>query len=358
MAQVSTTGAHGDGALPGGSPAGGPASGGRPPRGPGRDRGGEGGGGRSRWSEGAWRRGIVIAVLAGLTAALLFFHDAVPNRVGNLGSLVETFLPWAGVAVPLLLLCALLRRSATALAALVLPVLVWVNLFGGLVMPGKGGGPHNLRVLTHNVDAGNPDPAATAAGILAAGADVIALEELTESARPVYEKALAATYPHHVKGGTVALWSRFPLDKEKPVDLGFGWTRALRAEVRTPQGVVAFYVAHLASVRVDSSGFTSNERNRTTEQLGQQIAADPLDKVVVMGDLNGTANDRGLSPITSGLRSAQGAAGDGFGFTWPAGFPMARIDHILVRGVSPTHSWVLPDTGSDHRPVAADLDVG
>lgn len=312
---------------------------------------------RGAWRDGAWRRGLALAVLAVLTALLMFFHQAVPNRVGNMGSLLETFLPWAGLAVPLLLVGALVRRSAVACLALVLPIAVWVNLFGGLVMPGKGGGPHNLRVLTHNVDAGNPDPATTAADVVAAKADVIALEELTEQARPIYEKALRQAYPYHVRGGTVGLWSRFPVAGEKPVDVGLGWTRALRAEVRTPHGPVAFYVAHLASVRVDSTGFTANQRNRTTEQLGQQIAADPLDKVVVMGDLNGTANDRGLSPITSGLRSAQGAAGDGFGFSWPAGFPMARIDHILVRGVSPASSWVLPDTGSDHRPVAADLEV-
>ena len=46
---------------------------------------------------------------------------------------------------------------------------------------------------------------------------------------------------------------------------------------------------------------------------------------------------------------------DGFGFTWPAPFPVARIDQILVRGVEPDSSWVLPATGSDHLPVAAGI---
>lgn len=64
-------------------------------------------------------------------------------------------------------------------------------------------------------------------------------------------------------------------------------------------------------------------------------------------------NDRALSPVTSQLRSTQGAAGDGFGFSWPAAFPMARIDQIMVRGVEPESSWALQDTGSDHLPVAA-----
>lgn len=36
-------------------------------------------------------------------------------------------------------------------------------------------------------------------------------------------------------------------------------------------------------------------------------------------------------------------------------FPVVRIDQILVRGVEPDNSWVLPTTGSDHRPVAAGI---
>ena len=35
------------------------------------------------------------------------------------------------------------------------------------------------------------------------------------------------------------------------------------------------------------------------------------------------------------MRSTQGAAGNGFGFSWPASFPMARIDQIMVKGVEP-----------------------
>jgi vancomycin resistance protein VanJ len=75
--------------------------------------------------------------------------------------------------------------------------------------------------------------------------------------------------------------------------------------------------------------------------------------VVLLGDLNGTMDDRAFDDITSQMRSAQDAAGDGFGFSWPASFPVVRFDQILVRGVEPDSSWVLPATGSDHLPVAA-----
>jgi len=305
-----------------------------------------------------WRRGWFIAVLAVLSALPLLFHRWVPNSVGNLGSLLDTFLPWVGVAIPILAIAALVRRSATAAVALLLPLAVWAYMFGNLLIPGKGGGgDYDLRVLSHNVDAANPDPKHTAQDLLAADADVMALEEITAADMKVYKAEFAKTYPYEVSGDTVALWSKYPVAESKSVDVGFKWTRALRAEVSTPEGKVAVYVAHLASVRVGTSGFTSDQRNDTIKALGRQIADEKLAGVIVMGDFNGTANDRSLAPLTAGLRSAQGAAGQGFGFTWPAKFPMARIDHIMVRGVTPTKAWVMKPTGSDHRPVIAELRV-
>jgi vancomycin resistance protein VanJ len=305
-----------------------------------------------------WRRGWFIAVLAILAALVMIFHRYVPNSVGNLGSLLDTFLPWVGVAVPVLAVAALVRRSATAGVALLVPALVWGLMFGDLLVPGKGsGGAYDLRVLQQNVDADNPDPEHTAQKLIAADADVMALEEITAADMKVYKAAFAKTYPYRVTRDTVALWSKFPVAEQTSVDVGFAWTRALRAEVSTPEGKVAVYVAHLASVRVGTSGFTSDQRNDTIKALGRRIAEEKLAGVIVMGDFNGTATDRSLAPLTAGLRSAQGAAGTGFGFTWPSDFPMARIDHILVRGVTPTKAWVMDPTGSDHRPVVAELRI-
>ncbi|MEV5506901.1 endonuclease/exonuclease/phosphatase family protein [Streptomyces orinoci] len=302
---------------------------------------------------GVWRRGLVIGALALLLGLLMLMHAEIPNRVGNLGSLTETFLPWLGLFIPVLLALAVLRRSASALIALLLPALVWINLFGGLLAPKSHSGG-DLMVVTHNVNADNPDPVHTAKAVAAAGGDVVALEELKPDAVPVYERALASTYPHHSVQGTVGLWSKYPLSEARPVDIKMGWTRALRATVGTPRGPLAVYVAHLPSVRVKfNAGFTAGQRDDSAAALGQAIARERGKRVVLLGDLNGTMNDRSLAPVTSQLRSAQGAAGDGFGFSWPASFPMARIDQIMVRGVSPVAAWTLPDTGSDHLPVAA-----
>ncbi|MFD3932301.1 endonuclease/exonuclease/phosphatase family protein [Streptomyces sp. NPDC058614] len=310
-----------------------------------------------RGDRGIWRRGVILAALAVVLALVMVLHARIPNRIGNLGSLTETFLPWFALAIPVLLVLAFVRKSATAVIAVLLPAIVWLNLFGGLLTDKNGSGG-NLTVATHNVNADNPDPSGTAADVAASGADVVALEELTATAVPTYEKALASTYKYHSVQGTVGLWSKYPLTGVEPVDIKLGWTRAMRATVTTPEGPIAVYVAHLPSVRVKlEAGFTARQRDKSADALGEAIADDPLKQVVLLGDLNGTMNDRALNAVTAQMRSTQGAAGSGFGFSWPASFPMARIDQIMVKGIEPVTSWTLPETGSDHLPIAARVKI-
>ena len=319
---------------------------------------------------GPWTRGPVLAALALALGLCLLAHASIPNRLGNLGSLVETFLPWLGLFVPVLLVAAIRRRSAAAAVALLLPVLAWLSLFGGLLGDRSHPGG-DLTLASHNVGADNPDPAGTARDLAASGADVLALEELTAQATGTYENGLVSTYRYHVVLGTVGLWSRLPLSDVEPVDIDtdygplgdakparvkLSYARALRATVATDKGPLAVYVAHLGSVRVNpGAGFATGSRDRGVPALGAAVAAEPNERLVLLGDLNGTVDDRAFAGLTGQLRSAQEVAGDGFGFTWPARFPVARIDQILVRGVQPDGSRVLPATGSDHLPVAATI---
>ena len=314
------------------------------------------------------QRDLIVAGPALLLGLVLLLHARIPNRMGNAGSLVETFLPWSGLCIPMLLAGALWRPSAPAAAAPMVPALVWWSLFGGLLTD-KARPDGDLTVAEHNVGADNPDPSGTARALVASGADVLALVELTEQARRTYEKALGSAYRHHVVLGTVGLWSTMPLSETRPVDIAMDYgplaktipagsqlasARALRATVTTAKGPLAVYVAHFASARVNlRAGFDTHQRNRGAEALGKAVAAERLARVVLLGDLNGTMDDRAFGSLTSRLQSAQHSAGAGFGFTWPAPFPVVRIDHILVRGVEPRSSWVLPATSSDHLPVAA-----
>jgi vancomycin resistance protein VanJ len=289
-----------------------------------------------------------------LVAAILFLHRFIPNTWFNAGSLIETFLPWFGLAIPPLIVLAAIRRKALAIVCSLLPALVWFQMYAPLI-PDKHIGDGDFRVVAHNVNAENVDTEGTAAALLAADPDVIVLVELTEEQRLSWDEALADRYEYSVSYGTVALWSTYPVIDSAEVDLNLGWARAFRAAIEIEGEPVAFYVAHLLSVRVNAEGFTSEQRNETAALLGEAIADEQLDNVVLAGDLNGTVQDRSLAPITYQLASAQADAGSGFGFTWPADTPTARIDQVLYRGLQATGSDVLDATASDHRPVQADF---
>ncbi|WP_435594407.1 endonuclease/exonuclease/phosphatase family protein [Streptomyces panacea] len=307
----------------------------------------------------AWwarRRGRVLAALAVLTAALLAFHRAVPNFPGRPGSSLEAFLPWLGLVVVALFALALLRRSAVALVALLLPVAAWTYLFGGLFLPGARADTYDLVVVQHNVSDENTDPAGTARTLADAEPDLIALEELVPPALAVYERTLAPDYPYHAVRGTVGLWSKHPLTGTRLLDIrprgiAEGWSRGLRTVVDTPHGEIAAYVAHLPSIRFGASGLASSSRDESAALLGGAVAAERTDTVILLGDLNGTVDDRGLAPLTSRLNVAE----RGFALSFPTAFPLARIDQVMARSATVAHIRTLPATGSDHLPVAAGI---
>ncbi|MFH9575825.1 endonuclease/exonuclease/phosphatase family protein [Streptomyces sp. NPDC017454] len=284
----------------------------------------------------------------------MVFHGVVPNGLGGLGSLLESFLPWLGVVVVVLLVLALVRRSALALVALLLPVAAWTYLFGGLLLPAPEPGADDLVVVQHNVSDENSDPAGTARALADAGPDLIALQELVSPALEVYEEALAPDYPYRTVRGTVGLWSKHPLADAGPLDIkprGIeeGWNRGLRAVAHTPHGAAAVYVAHLPSVRVRASGLASSWRDESAGLLGDAVAAEELNRVILLGDLNGTVDDRALDPLTERLEVAE----RGVALSFPAAFPLARIDQVMARDARVRHIRTLPATGSDHLPVAA-----
>ncbi|MFD9307993.1 endonuclease/exonuclease/phosphatase family protein [Streptomyces sp. NPDC060048] len=294
-----------------------------------------------------------IAVPALLLAVALLFPQLLPNRPGNLGSLTETVLPWFGIAIAVLLLWAAARGTRLGRAAALVPLLAWGYVFvPTLTAPPPRAGVSDFKALTFNVGGARTTPDAVAREVIATGADVVALEKVPLPAVPAYEKALARAYPHHATHNTLGLWSRYPLCEVEALDLGGPWPHAIRAVAGTPGGDTAIYTVRLPSVRVwATEGFAIGARDAAAAELADRVAKDPAPRMMLLGDLNGSLYDRGLASLTEHLEPAQELAGRGFGFTWPAAFPVVRIDHVLLRGLEATTTSVLPDLGSDHRPV-------
>ncbi|WP_214108195.1 endonuclease/exonuclease/phosphatase family protein [Acrocarpospora catenulata] len=291
-------------------------------------------------------RGAVI-VLAAALAAVLAGHRLLP-ALGGATAVLESVLPWLGLGVPVLLAAALAARHRATLLVALLPALVWGVMFGPSLLRSPPGGTADLTVATLNVGVSN-DLSATAVREVSQGRDLVALQELTPGGPAA--KELNSRYPHHFQVGTVGLWSGYPLAEARKVDVGLGWARALRAVVKAPKGEVTVYVMHLASARPGETEF----RDETLAAAGKLVAADKSSRLVLLGDLNTATTDRHREELVPPLADAQEEAGRGFGFTWPANFPITRPDHILFRGMTAVAAGVLEAAGSDHRAATADL---
>ncbi|MEU5866303.1 endonuclease/exonuclease/phosphatase family protein [Nonomuraea sp. NPDC047529] len=289
----------------------------------------------------------VVVVVSAAVALALAGHSLIP-ALGGFTPVLESLLPWMGLAVPLLLLLAVLARSRAAALAALAPGLVWAAMFGSTLLATSPGGPSDLAVGTVNVGVRN-SASGEAVKAIAEDLDLLAAQELTPGGPAA--KQLNKMFRYHYPVSTVGLWSRYPLSETSPLDVGMGWPRALRAVVSTPKGKVTVYVMHLASAR---PGHTAS-RDASLTHARKLVDADPSKRVLLLGDLNTATTDRGMRGLTPPLTDAQSVAGDGFGFTWPAEFPITRPDHILFRGMTATKAGVAPATGSDHRAAIASL---
>ncbi|RJQ80405.1 hypothetical protein D5S17_08045 [Pseudonocardiaceae bacterium YIM PH 21723] len=283
-----------------------------------------------------WLSAFALAV-----AILLAGHRLVPAE--GIGTLLDSVLLWSGLIILVLIVVALFPGRRPVLAVLAVPLVIWLIMFGPMVWPKQGSGTAELRVISQNLDAANPDPCGALRELGRDSADLIAVEELTGRS-----EGCDMDLPHQVRKGTVALWSRFPITGSTPLELGLGWPRALRATVTTPRGAITVYVVHLPSARPGATV----DRDAGLRALAGLLAAEPPGPVLVAGDFNTASTDRAFDLFT-GYRNAQREAGTGFGFTWPAAFPVTRPDHLLSRGLTAVYSDTLPARGSDHLGIAA-----
>ena len=125
------------------------------------------------------------------------------------------------------------------------------------------------------------------------------------------------------------------------------------ARLRTAGVAVTLVSAHL--------GLAGGERRRHARELTDHLAG--IEGPLILGvDLNEGPDGEIARWMAERLFDAFSQAGDGLGETFPALSPTARIDYLFVReGAVATRAWVPQEapfeTASDHRPVAADVEV-
>ncbi|WP_111765418.1 endonuclease/exonuclease/phosphatase family protein [Nakamurella deserti] len=313
-----------------------------------------------------WRR---VGPVAGwsLTAALALVTvnravrpEHVPLLIGLQGVAVFLLAP----ALPLAGLALWRRRRVMAAVAAAITVvqLGWIGAATGWHGPQPApGGSVPLRVVTANVLMDNPAIPELADELLASGADVILLQEITpEIAATLATTPLWTAYPGRVDNalpgfhGSLIL-SRLPITGGRAFDVA--GRPMTRADLQTAAGPVRV---------VDVHAVAPVNRENTAVWLAQMEAlatmSAPAGSALVMaGDFNATVDHAPFQRVlAAGKRDAFLEAGSGYGATWPSWggptVPVMRLDHVLVGdGVAVVSVDEAVSAGSDHRRLVAEL---
>ncbi len=212
-----------------------------------------------------------------------------------------------------------------------------------------------ITVAHLNVFVDNKTPDATVDVLLKADADVLVLNEFTDSfSTRLLVKGAFDKYPYRALvprqtpfGG--AVFSKFPFDDVQRV----GRAQLPSVRVVLPDGDLVRVVATHPEPPLSSGASSSWDQDLKT--FGRLVAdAGGDEPVLLVGDFNGTRWQPPFGHLLAGsLRDAHETMGKGLTFSWPVNkglVPFARLDHALHSDrLFPLSIAELPDAGSDHR---------
>lgn len=230
-----------------------------------------------------------------------------------------------------------------------------------------------LRLMTYNIRAADFGLRGIIMTLRQAKADIIALQEVDRGVRRTgrvdqprrLSKALAyhGVFRRHFRyqGGDYGLMllSRYRIDRVQRLSVKHSKLIILQARVHTPGRPLTVFVVHFHPTNPldDQKKRNANDRARLRE--ARRVLASTIKTkgpVVIMGDFN---DDTGSPPyrlFASHFQDACDKAGGWWDKTWPATFPVTRIDYIWASPkIRIKRCRALFSGASDHRPVVADV---
>jgi len=326
----------------------------------------------------------MLSGLYGLGTTLFLALGLAPGEELPIVGLFNTLLP-ALLFPAVALAIGWLAARRWKLAALMAPaILALVSGYAALFLPRPlpPASAPQLSVLTFNLHAERVALAPMVEVIRAAGADIVALQELSPEAARMFSAELGDVYPYRalhlhpsnpVMGQGVL--SKYPLRDSVYWQVEM-WHQRVTVTMRERD--IALYNVHpnIPFVLTASGlAFDAGKRGRDIadilERAGRERTA-----VILAGDFNMTDRCAHYRRVTANYRDAFHDAGWGFGFTFPdfsspnalpRGLPrvalplplLTRIDYVFYsEHFQAAEALVWPSAGgSDHRPVLARLAI-
>lgn len=315
----------------------------------------------------------LIAILYLVIAALLFLAAFVVDS--GVAGVLRNFLITGLLASPVFLLVMLLIRRWRLALALIVPVLGLILTYAPLFLPRGDFTPPadttELTVLTFNVQTSTNSLDSLVEVIEEAGADVVALQELSREAAAYFEEELVdrytymALHPQENPFQGQGVLSIYPItadtywineELEKP--LGH-----MRVELAVGEQMIVLYNTHPTPPFSIEWGFNTDSHSAEIEELLSRVGRETM-PVVLVGDFNFSSQFAEYDRIVydEGYSDVFREAGTiGFGFTYPdtSGMPVPimRLDYIFHdENFHAREAHVWPRSGvSDHQPPFARL---
>lgn len=308
---------------------------------------------------------VVLLVILGVVTAGAFVAAARWHWAGELAASIRWQLGWlAGAASALL--CALRARRASLF---VLALSVWLLWPGGvLYLPRLGGPPEGtpLRVATINVLMSNRDGARVREWIRAEDPDVVAVQEVSlywldelrqlADVLPYRVTSPSEDVPFNAATFGMAVLSKRPLTVVERFS-HLGRSGGIVAELDVEGTTVRIVAAH-----PERPGRSERVPRRNTVLAMVAERAAVTSACIVLGDLNTSSGSPAFERLLADGHLSDSRRGFGRQPTWCWERPIhdlwVDIDHVLVSArFAVVDRRVGPRTGSDHRPVAADLSL-
>lgn len=233
--------------------------------------------------------------------------------------------------------------------------------------------PSSLRVMSYNIRAADYGLKNIISTIKQGNADIIALQEVDRLVRRTgrvdQPKRIAKTlgmyyvFRKHFsyQGGEfgLALISRYKIDQVERVRIRNSNLIILKARVHTPGQSIIVVVVHFHPTNPLDETATRRENNAARLREASRafkLATTYNEPVLIMGDFNDPPGSQPYKLFAQQFQDSCRVAGANWNKTWPARFPITRIDYIWVsQHFRVLRCHTLKSSASDHLPVIAEI---
>lgn len=311
-----------------------------------------------------------LSILNGFWLLLLWLlQNFVGEKTGPTALLLYLPPQIYGVFPAVLLAISLLKRQPKFALWNGAGMLFWALAILGFQTPDIGKAQRkSVRIVSYNVLGKYAKPSQIAAQIRAQNPDIVCLQESQDG----FGERVAQFLPgwNCQSMSDVSTLSRFRVVKRKAWHLrGTRWM--MDATFQTPSGNLRVVNAHLSTSYPGQPLPVRGKWKRTrqlweTAQPSAMVRLEQLpnlqkatrgeEPTILLGDFNSPPRGVFYRAMRREWNDAFAQGGWGVGATYPAGFPLLRIDYVWMKNrVRAQKCFVVRAKGSDHLPLVCDV---